>query len=225
TQVDLILLLIDEAKAQRTELRNQIEEARRTVALAQACREDADSLEKKLREHIEELSSTLMRTKLNKFRRDQSDYKDGTVYTWQKSRRPLNKRARSVSFNLPSSATSSDEESSTQSSGSFLDNSTNPTGPTGQRGRRGGGARGGARPRDYHLRSRQHHYRTRLHLKAWYQTRSSASPAPPCVSTQTTQKNLFQHHPRREGGPQLAKTEQGHNHQAGGQRRRYSDMG
>ncbi|KAL2080776.1 hypothetical protein ACEWY4_024569 [Coilia grayii] len=134
--LDLMLLLIKEAKVQRAELRQQIEEAKTFVfSNCVATGEDPATLENQLRDQINELSQTLTKIKINKFKRDQQDYTDGQVYTWQRHTRPL-RRTSSVSFNLPSSATS-DEDESTQTQGNFLG--------TRVEARRGGAERGRGR--------------------------------------------------------------------------------
>ncbi|KAK7883809.1 hypothetical protein WMY93_026932 [Mugilogobius chulae] len=90
-----MLLLIEEAKTQREELRHQIQEVRSAVVSNLALEQDAETtLDNNLKLHIQELSQTLTRVKLNKFRRDEQDYKEGTVYSWQKRSRPPPRRAR-----------------------------------------------------------------------------------------------------------------------------------
>ncbi|KAK7910418.1 hypothetical protein WMY93_015102 [Mugilogobius chulae] len=92
-----MLLLIDEAKTQRDVIRHQIQEVRTAVVsnLAKEQTTTETTLDNSLREHIQELSQALTRVKLNKFRRDEQDYKDGTVYSWQKRSRPPARRSRS----------------------------------------------------------------------------------------------------------------------------------
>lgn len=109
-------------------------------------------MERKLRDHINELSQFLTRTKLDKFKRDEQDYTEGMVYTWQRRSRLPARRARSISFNLPSSATTSDDdEIPTYGRGSFLE----PRAALKeQKGRREGADRGGKRTMDYQLRPR-----------------------------------------------------------------------
>ncbi|KAK7910419.1 hypothetical protein WMY93_015103 [Mugilogobius chulae] len=94
--LDLMLLLIDEAKTQRDVIRHQIQEVRTAVVsnLAKEQTTTETTLDNSLREHIQELSQALTRVKLNKFRRDEQDYKDGTVYSWQKRSRPPARRSR-----------------------------------------------------------------------------------------------------------------------------------
>lgn len=152
--LDLMLLLIDEAKTQRTDLRHQIETAKQEVFSSIANEHEADTLQTKLRETINELSNNLKRIKLEKFKRDEQDYKDETVYSWHKqSSRGPSRRARSVSFHLPSSATTSEDEAAQDPpETTFLGTSTEPSSA---RGRRGGGERGGIRTMDYQLRPRQ----------------------------------------------------------------------
>ncbi|KAK7929259.1 hypothetical protein WMY93_005654 [Mugilogobius chulae] len=71
-----MLLLIEEAKTQREELRHQIQEVRSAVVSNLALEQDAETtLDNNLKLHIQELSQTLTRVKLNKFRRDEQDYK------------------------------------------------------------------------------------------------------------------------------------------------------
>lgn len=109
--LDLMLLLIEEAKLQQEEIRSEIAEVRSSLISNPANSEDATLLEQTLKESINELSQALTKVKLKKFKRDLQDYDDGKVYSWQKHSRPP-RRTHTVSFNLSSTASSatSDED-------------------------------------------------------------------------------------------------------------------
>lgn len=147
--MDLMLLLIENAKAQRAEIDERLAEVK-PVVFSNLAHTEADELEKKLRDSINELASTLTKHKLVKFKRDQQDYDEENVYSWHKRSRLPRRRTRSVSFNLTSSATTSEEdEPSTQTRDHFLGNRTDSND---QHVRQGGGER--ERRREYPLRSR-----------------------------------------------------------------------
>lgn len=158
--LDLMLLLIEEAKMQRAELRQQIEETKQTLAPAPLdLREQSETTERKIQEDIDKLSKTLAQSKLEKLRRDQQDYENGTVHSWSRttSQYPQRKRqTRSVSFSLPSSTTASEDEENVSGTASFLDNGAGPgltraTHPR-RKGKQGGVGRGENPQLDYHLR-------------------------------------------------------------------------
>ena len=155
---DLILLLIEEIKKQRTEVRHQLEEVKPNIeATALTDSSLAEQLQK-LRDEIESFSNTLKHNKMEKFKRDRTDYRQGAVYLWPQTRsHPPKRRGRTVSFSLPSSTSASEDEENTAGTSRqhFLEQTGEPSGPR----RRGGGGRGGggdARPpRLYPLRSKQ----------------------------------------------------------------------
>lgn len=159
---DLMLLLIDEAKIQREEIRKQIPEVQQQLAQANATatpeqKERAEVIKKKIEDEINTLTRTLTRTKMDKFRRDRQDYSDGAVYSWQRrSTRAPPKRSRTVSFTLPSSATTSEDEDPGQqtSTDRFLDHALDTTTLNPPRARRDG-ADGGGRPRQLRPRRQQ----------------------------------------------------------------------
>lgn len=150
--LDLMLLLIKEAKVQMEEVRQQIEEKKTAVFSNCTNGEDKAELENHLSDQINELSQNLTKVKITKFKRDLQDYTDGQVYKWQRqrytSRAP--RRTRSVSFNLPNCTTSDEDEPTTQSRDTFLETRVDINE---QRGRPGGAGRGrrrggGAQPRE-----------------------------------------------------------------------------
>lgn len=83
-----MLFLIEGGKVQRAEIHTQLAEVKPIVFSNLATNaEETDQLEKKLRDSINELSQTLTKAKLDKFKRDQHDYDENAVYTWQKHSR------------------------------------------------------------------------------------------------------------------------------------------
>lgn len=119
---DLMLLLIEEAKKERTELCNRIEEVKQTLMSRDSSEHKTEI--SKIHEDIEKLSRALARSKIEKFKRDQRDYAEGTVYSWTHTSirsSKGNRRPRKISWCLPSSAASTSEEELT-SSQPFLDN-------------------------------------------------------------------------------------------------------
>lgn len=99
--LDLILLLIEEAKKQKIETQNQITRIKEEIAIKE---QEYLQFEEKLRVDLEALSKKLKQDQLLKFGRDKSDYKENKVYLWpQRNERNHYQRRRSVSFNLPSS--------------------------------------------------------------------------------------------------------------------------
>lgn len=144
--LDLILLLIEEAKKQKTELQNEIVTLRTKVDSMDTEEEQILSLETKLKENIEKLASILKKSKLNKFKRDQTDYQEDKVYAWshrQPRTGPHNRkqRVRSVSFNLPSSSEDEHNDNSNAETRHFLEPAPPRQMPR-RGGRRGGGERG-----------------------------------------------------------------------------------
>lgn len=106
--LDLILLLIEEAKKEKNNIQTQIEDKR--ADLTQATTEEKRcELEKKVKEDVDKLSLKTKQVKIAKFKRDLEDYNNGTVYTWGKKQR----RRRTVSFNIPSTDEEDYDERST----------------------------------------------------------------------------------------------------------------
>lgn len=206
--MDLMLLLIENAKAQRAEIQSQLAEVK-PIVFSNVANEEADELEKKLRDNINELSQTLTRYKLDKFKRDQQDYEDETVYVWHKHARLPRRRARSVSFNLTSSATTSEEDEPPQHTRDHFLGFRRDSNE--QNERRGGGGRG--ENREYKLRPRitrrtttkrrqfqtkvdLHRFYRNLHLKAWYH--SHPAPVASTSTTQDSQKDTLQSYSGRK---------------------------
>lgn len=160
--LDLILLLIEEAKTQRSQIQTEISEIRQTITRKEGSAEEKDSLEKKLREDIDKLSRSLKQMKMDKFRRDQNDYKEGLVYSWSSKapRRARQERARTVSFSLPSSGDDDFPSDSGAHNTDFLDKRT--SGKTSRKRQGRGEAEGGSGrlPRS-HSPDRHYHLRTR----------------------------------------------------------------
>lgn len=109
--MDLMLLLIEEGKKQREELKIQLETLKAFLSASNT--EQRLPFEEKLKADLHKLENTVKQTKLRKLRRDEDDCSRGDVYRWQRRMtrahthaQPLHRRSRSVSFNL----TSSDEE-------------------------------------------------------------------------------------------------------------------
>ncbi len=102
--LDLILLLIEEAKKCRSETQKEIEIIKLRSSEEYSL-EHRLPFETKLKDDLNRLSDFIKGEKLSKFKRDQRDYQEGKVYNWNEKRSPLHqtRRVRSVSFNLPSS--------------------------------------------------------------------------------------------------------------------------
>lgn len=105
---DLILLLIEESKRQKDFLNKDIEGIKGEIAHIDS-EEQKLPLENKLKEDVDKLHSFLRREKLEKFKRDKDNHKDGSsVYFWTHnktahgSHKHTHTRSNSVSFNLPS---------------------------------------------------------------------------------------------------------------------------
>lgn len=151
--LDLILLLIEEAKKQKSALQLEIEKLK--SELAQAEPEDKRlPFEQKLKEDLERLKSTLTQGKIETFKRDLADYSTGVVYKWGKKNYQTKRR---VSFNIPSTddddCDDDDDKNCSQTSDmhgrtSFLESGPRQTNPprTRGRGKRGGGRGGGRQP-------------------------------------------------------------------------------
>lgn len=151
--LDLILLLITEAKKQREETQLEINSIKAKIEPLRSQNEHTiEGLEQKLKEDIETLTETIKKTKLTKFKRDTTDYQEDRVYSWTKrTRAPAlwrKPRVRTVSFNLPSSSEDEYSEGPVDRQ-DFLDlphhQTPNPRGGRG-RGRGGGGRRKNLEP-------------------------------------------------------------------------------
>lgn len=137
---DLMLLIIEEAKKQKELLQADIAEIKSKIAASQ---EDhmKTSLEEKLSKDMEALTKKLKELKLKKYKRDEKDYDDGMVYTWNTRQRQ--RKQRTVSFNFPN-----EEEEDNQTYGavgtsqSFLDYIAEPQEPRQKGRRKQGGAKG-----------------------------------------------------------------------------------
>ncbi|XP_054867021.1 uncharacterized protein LOC111575603 isoform X1 [Amphiprion ocellaris] len=163
-----MLLLIDEAKNQREEIKQKIPEVKRKLSLVnvtQQQKEEAAITESKINDDIRELTKTITSTKMNKFQRDKKDYDEGAIYSWQRRHtRGPPRRGRTVSFSLPGSTTSEDEDRSDTSlagSSHFLDKTRTPHSGAGRKhgGADGGGGKRQLRPRQPHQNYHHHHKR------------------------------------------------------------------
>lgn len=170
--LDLILLLITEAKIQKNNVQEEIQELKQKIADIQDSAQTKESFEQKLRVDIEKLSQTLRQLKLDKFRRDQEDYKQGKVYTWtnksshqRDNHRP--RRAHSVSFHLPSSGEDEGAASDSNTSTSdFLESRTDPTHFKRRGGRRAGRRGGGGGSGRFPPQDSDNHYQQRQVLRS-----------------------------------------------------------
>lgn len=150
--LDLMLLLIEESKKDRLKVQQEITEVRNQLE-SNAATEEKENLEVQLQEELLKFTDNVKKQKVDKFKRDEKDYKDGRVYTWKrptrnKQRGFSSKRTqhneRSVSFNL----TSSDDDylsDSRADSSSFLQSQPKPImNHSKAREKRGEGERGRA---------------------------------------------------------------------------------
>lgn len=109
--LDLILLIIEQTKKEKEKIQEEINDLRKQISQAYNAPQHA-STENQLKESLEKFTLELKQYKLKKFKRDERDYKTGTVYQWRESTRPQ-RRQRMVSFNL---STSGEESDATQPS-------------------------------------------------------------------------------------------------------------
>ncbi len=109
--LDLMLLLIEESKKDRLKVQQEINEIRNQLE-NNAVTGEKENLEVKLQDELLKFTENVKKQKVDKFKRDEKDYKDGSVYTWKRSTRnkqgglSLKRTQRtegSVSFNLTSS--------------------------------------------------------------------------------------------------------------------------
>lgn len=159
--LDLILLLIEEIKKQRMDVRKQVEEVQPNIESAALQDPSFAETLQKTRDEIDSLSKALKQNKMEKFKRDRTDYQQGTVYLWPPLGRPnsnYKRRGRNVSFSLPSSTSASEGEEPipTTSGQHFLDGGRKTPGPR-RRGGRRDAAEGGGQAPNYQLRPRQTH--------------------------------------------------------------------
>lgn len=142
---DLILLLIEEAKVHKTGLQEEIKDLEQKIS--QLRNQDQIKTQiKKLEEDMAQFTENVRQTKISKWRRDQTDYKEKRVYHWPEFKQHFNdgpRRKRSVSFNLPSSDDGDDSSVASGTEQSFLDAPFQRGRPRG--GQRGGGGRGRGR--------------------------------------------------------------------------------
>lgn len=117
--LDLILLLIEESKKQRAEIQETIRETKEKLSKIVSNSKEMEEQERKLSEDVNKLAQEIAKEKIRNFKRDKQDYSNGSVYFWTKRPRRESRpgrpgqpgRMRSVSFSLPSSATTSEDES------------------------------------------------------------------------------------------------------------------
>lgn len=104
--LDLILLIIEHSKKEKEVVQEKINEIK--VQISGMSNDDRKlPFENKLKQDLEKLTDWVRQQKIKKFKRDENDYKDDTVYKWTGSNYRDRQRQRSVSFNF----TTSDEES------------------------------------------------------------------------------------------------------------------
>lgn len=104
--LDLMLLLIEEAKKQQAHIQDEM--ARLKEELSVEYKEHQLPFETEIKEELVKLQREIKQEKLAKFKRDQADYKENKVYRWNTQRNKTNQegksqRRRNVSFQLPSS--------------------------------------------------------------------------------------------------------------------------
>lgn len=121
---DLILLLIEEAKKDRELIQQEIGEINRKLEELKS--DQWTNLHMKLTEDLNTFKEQLKQEKLRKFQRDEKDYKENRVYSWQGTRGPFQQEpprrgARTVSFNF----TSEEEDLDTPTNGSVGETSGN----------------------------------------------------------------------------------------------------
>lgn len=109
--MDLMLLLIEDAKKQRDDLKTRILDIESSLPMSP---EQQVPFQQKIKNEILKLEVIIKEQKVRKFKRDQEDYQRGQVYRWDRPPRtpsfsrlfPPNqqqRRPRRVSFNLTSS--------------------------------------------------------------------------------------------------------------------------
>ncbi|XP_052445761.1 uncharacterized protein LOC127987457 [Carassius gibelio] len=96
--LDLILLLIEEARKQKSVVQSHIEDLKSQLIQTES-EEHRLPFENKLKEDLDKLSTKLKQGKIIKFKRDCNDYSNCSIYGWGKKGHLTKRR---VSFNLPS---------------------------------------------------------------------------------------------------------------------------
>ena len=140
--MDLILLLIEDGKKQRIELKTKIDAIEATLPMPP---DEQATFQQKIHAEVHKLETTIKEMKLDKYKRDSDDYEFGKVYRWTQPRTPQSSRSgggghhhqqqhqrerstpRRVSFNL--AASSEDERGSNVSADDndrFLDHDWPP---------------------------------------------------------------------------------------------------
>ena len=149
----------------------EIQEVEEKLATLNHDTEHKEALGKQLKEEMQKFATERLQEKLEKFSLHEKDYRDGNVYKWKQNRHDgrdnrikyKHTRARSVSFNLPSSddddLTSDSQSIASTSTVDFLDDRTKNYRERGRRGGVGGSGRftrhhsGDRNPGRYPLRS------------------------------------------------------------------------
>lgn len=104
--LDLMLLLIEEAKKQQIQTQKDITALKEEISVQ--FQDQQIPFEEEINDGLAKLKRELKQAKLAKFQRDQSDYKEDKVYKWkttadQSYYKAKTQRKRTVSFQLPSS--------------------------------------------------------------------------------------------------------------------------
>lgn len=115
--LDLMLLLIEEAKKQKCTTEKEIVSLKKEISTKY--KDQEIPFQKEIKEGLEKLQRHIKQEKLSKFKRNQSDYKGEKVYIWRQghNHNVQTQRRRTVSFLLPSS----DDDHSTSESVSSVD--------------------------------------------------------------------------------------------------------
>ncbi|KAK7912694.1 hypothetical protein WMY93_012905 [Mugilogobius chulae] len=125
---DLMLLLIDEIKNERAEIRQSIEEVKQSFTTTLENDDTLATMLTQLQEDIDAFGKTITLQKLDKFKRDRQDYNQGAVYLWpqqpaffrlhgprnkqkkRKTRRGRPRKRRQLPITLPGSTQDPNEE-------------------------------------------------------------------------------------------------------------------
>lgn len=78
--MDLILLLIEEAKTERDTLKKQLQDIKTSMSQVDSIQQLP--FEDKLNSDLKKLETTIKQMKLRKFKRDEEDYSRDQVYLW-----------------------------------------------------------------------------------------------------------------------------------------------
>lgn len=167
---DLMLLLIEQSLKDQQLIKQEIETIEKKISeLTDPVKITYDT---KLTEHVNKFAATLRLDKVRKFQRDEEDYKEDNVYSWNRSNKthsqePRRRHPRTVSWNFTSDEDDSDVPTPRRNQeGDFLEERPRTDADRWThrgRGREGGGAaaKGTSRKappqiqRDYPLRSSQ----------------------------------------------------------------------